>query len=177
MLPVTLSNLSDKANQPGTSLFIQPNRVMNSSCKSVTMSRFQQIDSLWNTRFLKALKRFNGAETFLRCLSFLGIYGNARRKSFQRTFSYSLFSKDTQKPRVSSAIILEGVTCSCLPKIRFEARVIYLLRFANPGVFGNMAYQSSRPVMVLSSRHKEFLSVTSRTERDGYIASDNLRLH
>lgn len=173
MSVLTLSNLSDNASHTGTSLFIQSSKVIISSCSSFTRSIFQQIDSLWNTLFLKALNLFSGADTFLRCLRFLGIYGNARRKSFQRTFSYSLFSSVTQKPSVSSAIILDGLTCSCLPEIRLAACVIYLLRFANPGVLGKVAYQSSRPVIVLSSRHREFLSVTSRTERDGYIASDN----
>lgn len=177
MSEVTDWNRSYCDSHTGTSRFIHPNTSIISEWISLTRLMFQHIDSLWKTRLRNARKRFNGAETFLRCLFSFGIKGNALRKSFHKIRSYSLLSSDTQNPNVSSATIFDGVICSCLSEIRFAACVIYLFRSYNPGVFGNTAYQSSLPAICLSSRQIALRRVTSNTDSGTYIASDSCRLH
>ena len=145
---VTNRNLSYGDSHLGTSRFIHPNTSIISEWISLTRLMFQHIASLWKTRLRNARKRFNGAETFLRCLFAFGIKGNALRKSFHKIRSYSLLSNETQKPNVSSATIFEGVICSCLPDICFAALVIYLLRLDNPGVFGNTNHLYRPSVLV-----------------------------
>ena len=88
----------------------------------VMRAMFQQMDSWWNTLLRKALKEFNGAETVFRFLSDLGKYGYALLSDFQRISSYSALKSDTQKPNVSSDMILDGVTTSCLLRICFVAQ-------------------------------------------------------
>ena len=68
---------------------------------------------------------------------------------------------------MSSAIIFDGVAISCLPRISFVARVIYQFKLFKPGVVGNMAYQSSRPVIDSCSRLIAFLKASSIIEIDG----------
>lgn len=113
----TSANRSVCLIHAGTSLFIQPIITTISLCISSTRFRFQQMDSLWNTLFRNMRNWFNGEDTFFRCRRCLGMYGNALRKSFHKRRSYSLFNKETQNPKVSSAVTLEGVMGSCRPAI------------------------------------------------------------
>lgn len=124
MLLQTASKRSIWLSQPGTSLFIQPMTVVISLWISSTRFRFQQMDSLWNTRLRNVRNVFSGADTFFLFRSFLGMKGNALRRSFQSRRSYSLLSNYTQNPRVSSATIFDGVMLSCLPAICLLACVI-----------------------------------------------------
>ena len=149
----------------GKSLFIQPITLSISACISSTRDRFQQIDSLWKTRLRKRRNVLSGADTFLRWRSYRGIYGKARRRACHSVLSYSVFNNDTQKPRVSSATILDGVICSCLAVMCCPASVIYRFKLRNPGVVGKIAYQSSRPVIVSNSRHRALRNVTSNTDK------------
>ena len=66
---------------------------------------------------------------------------------------------------VSSATIFEGVTCSLRAEMCWLASVMYLFRLRNPGVVGNMAYQSSLSVIVLSSLVSAFRNVTSNVDK------------
>lgn len=104
--------------QPSWYILVHPSHYYyHSRWISSTRFRFQQMDSLWKTLLRNVRNVFSGADTFFRCRSFLGMKGNALLKSFHSKRSYSLFSRDTQNPSVSSAITFEGVIDSCLPAI------------------------------------------------------------
>lgn len=70
----TSSNRSCSLTHSGRSQFIQPITFNISSWISSTLSKFQQIDSLWNTLFRKRRNKFKGVETFSKIACYLPFY-------------------------------------------------------------------------------------------------------
>ena len=70
----TSSNLSCSLTHSGRSQFIQPITFNISSWISSTLSKFQQIDSLWNTLFRECRNIFKGVETFSKIACYLPFY-------------------------------------------------------------------------------------------------------
>ena len=129
----------------GNSLFNHLSTSIIRSLVSLTLFKFHEIGSWWNTLFLKSLILFNGAETLFLYFLFFSRYGNARLKGFQSIRSYSAFNKRTQKPIVNSATILLPLIVSFLLAICFLALFILVFKLRSPIVELMFRYHSVVP--------------------------------